>query len=187
MKRSGFSFLSQKELSGASTSPNINIFLWTLVHIKIIAFSTKVSAIFKNIFGFNFICISVCFLKNTLCLAFTKTLKSPLILIICQMMGTSFPYINFLGWKFQSNSVITFWVGARQSYQKYFSEESTVLSLTCSCLLNLAHLLQSRYSKKMRVKRSKNVKNIYFIKTMLNGMKRFTCRKCSKVAINMRE
>ena len=36
----------------------------------------------------------------------------------------------------------------------------------------------------MGVKRSKNVKNICFINTILNRMKRFTGKKCSKVATN---
>ena len=38
--------------------------------------------------------------------------------------------------------------------------------------------------KKKRVKRPRNVKNTCFIKTMLNRMERFACKKCSKLAIS---
>ena len=38
--------------------------------------------------------------------------------------------------------------------------------------------------KKMRIKRLRNIKHICFVKTILNRMECFVCKKCSKLAIN---
>ena len=70
-KFAGLSSQFQKELSGAPTTPNINIFLWMLADIKIIAFSTR--AYPRSIFCFNFICVLVFFQKC----AMTSVHKDP--------------------------------------------------------------------------------------------------------------
>ena len=77
------------------TALDINIFLWILAHIKIIALSTKVCPRFskKKKKRFNFFCVLV--FKNTIWLAFIKILKSSLIFIILQIAETLF-FLNKL-------------------------------------------------------------------------------------------
>lgn len=64
-----------------------------------------------------------------------------------------------LDWKFQSNSIMSFWVGARQSYEKLLSKKK-LFSRWRAVAFKISH-------------------------TMLNKMERL-CKQCSKLAINTR-
>ena len=134
----------------------------------------SVSAIFQKMFGFNSICVLVFFLKY----AMTSVLKNPKVYVNTHYFvnrgHTFLPYsINLLGWKFKSNSI------------KIFELELVKVKVTFQRKnYSLVHLLQWEYNKKIRVKRSRNVKNICFIKIMLSRKEGFARKKCSKYVIS---
>ena len=76
--------------------------LWILTHVKLINILNKsVSAIFLKKIDFNLIC----FIKNLKFCVNTHYITNRGHTFLCY-------WINLLGWKFQSNSIVNFWVRA---------------------------------------------------------------------------
>ena len=104
------------------------------------------------------------FFKNTLWIAFAKILKSTLIFIISQIADTLFFDIKLtcLAENFKAitwNRLLS-WISSK--LKKLIFWKKAILPLSYSCIWNLAHFLQPEYNKKMRVKRSRNVKYLFY-------------------------
>ena len=139
-------------------------FLSILVHVKIIVFSRKVCPRFSKNFGFNFICVLVFFQKY----AMTRAHKSPKIYINFHYLahhGHTHLFVikliylaeNFI--KRQCNK-LSCWSSSMLKKVTFRRKKysSAIVQLT----LNLVHLLLLEYNQKVSVKRSKNVKCLFY-------------------------
>ena len=123
------------------------------------------------------------FLKNTLWPAFTKILKSTLISIILQITDIIFFLIKLLCLveNFKAIASEPFELELVRVRKSYFPKKKLFFRWG-AVAFKILHVYCSQSTiKEMRVQKSRKVKNVCFIISMLNRMERFAYKKMLKV------